>query len=69
MSKFSEYIGLQFGNPRGFVGKCCCIIMNSINKKMYRKTVSPVKLNKQSVVLDIGYGNGYMYTQAGGSIL
>ena len=39
MSKFTEYIGSQFGNPRGFVGSVCCLIMNTINKKMYRKTV------------------------------
>lgn len=31
MSKFTDYIGSQFGNPRGFVGKVCCIIMNVIN--------------------------------------
>ena len=60
MSGFSEYIGSQFGNPRGLIGKCCCIIMNVINKAMYRKTVSLVKLNETSKVLDIGYGNGYL---------
>lgn len=60
MSKFSEYIGSQFGNPRGFVGKCCCIIMNMINKAMYRKVVSLVKIKENAAVLDIGYGNGYL---------
>ena len=39
MSKFTEYIGSQFGNPRGFVGKVCCLIMNIINKAMYKNTV------------------------------
>lgn len=24
MSKFTDYIGSRFGNPRGFVGKVCC---------------------------------------------
>lgn len=60
MSKFSDYIGLQFGNPRGFIGKCCCLIMNIINKKMYKKIVNTVRLTRQSKVLDIGYGNGYL---------
>ena len=40
MSKFTEYIGSQFGNPRGIIGKICCILMNIINKKMYKRTVS-----------------------------
>ena len=60
VSGFSEYIGSQFGNPRGLVGKCCCVVMNVINKAMYLKVVSLVKLNDKSKVLDIGYGNGYL---------
>lgn len=60
MSKFSEYIGNQFGNPRGFVGKVCCLIMNTINNAMYRNTVSMLEISKDENVLDIGYGNGYL---------
>lgn len=60
MGKFTEYIGSQFGNPRGIVGKICCIIMNVINNKMYIKTVSMISLPEKSRVLDIGYGNGYL---------
>lgn len=60
MSKFTEYIGSQFGNPRGFIGKVCCIMMNVINKPMYRKVVSTIDANEQSEILDIGYGNGYL---------
>lgn len=59
MSKFTEYIGSQFGNPRGFVGKICCIIMNVINNQMYRKTVSMINPEAEKL-LDIGYGNGYL---------
>lgn len=58
MSKFSEYIGSQFGNPRGFVGKCCCIIMNIINNAMYENIINSICLNENSNILDIGYGNG-----------
>lgn len=25
MGKITEYIGSQFGDPRGVIGKCCCI--------------------------------------------
>ncbi len=60
MSKFTEYIGSQFGNPRGFIGKCCCVIMNVINNVMYRKIAESVKLSEAARMLDIGYGNGYL---------
>ena len=60
MGKFTEYIGSQFANPRGFVGKICCLLMNIINKKMYKSTVKSVKLTKNSTALDVGYGNGYL---------
>lgn len=60
MSKFSEYIGGQFGNPHGFVGKICCFIMNVINKAMYKNTVNLLDVNDNDQVLDIGYGNGYL---------
>lgn len=60
MSKFTEYIGRQFGDPHGFVGKVCCMIMNVINKPMYLKVVDEVMLSGGEKVLDIGYGNGYL---------
>ena len=60
MSKFTEYIGSQFGNPRGFVGKVCCVFMNIINKAMYKNTVSVIELSSDGNLLDIGYGNGYL---------
>lgn len=58
MSKFSEYIGSQFGNPRGFVGAVCCVIMNVINRAMYKNTVALVDVSPDDKVLDIGFGNG-----------
>lgn len=60
MSKFTEYIGRQFDDPHGFVGKVCCIIMNVINKRMYLKVVDEVRLSGGEKLLDIGYGNGYL---------
>lgn len=70
MSKLSRYIGSQFGNPRGFVGKICCICMNIINRKMYMKIVS--YLSDEKELLDIGYGNGFlikeMYKKTGAHI-
>lgn len=60
MSKFTEYIGSQFGNPRGFIGRVCCVIMNIINKAMYKNTVSLIDISPDANLLDIGYGNGYL---------
>ncbi len=60
MSGFTEYIGSQFGNPRGIVGKICCLIMNVINHRMYVQTASLIRLPEKSKVLDIGYGNGFL---------
>lgn len=60
MSRFSEYIGSQFGNPRGVIGRACCIIMNVINRAMYVKTVSLIHVSPDQKVLDIGYGNGFL---------
>ncbi len=58
--KFTEYIGSQFGHPRGVVGKLVCLIMNIINKHMYQGIVEEVNLQNTSRMLDIGYGNGYL---------
>lgn len=60
MSKFSEYIGSQFGNPRGIVGRICCFIMNRINQAMYDGALSLLELEEDDNILDIGYGNGYL---------
>lgn len=60
MKKITKYIGSQFGNPRGIIGKVCCIIMNVINNAMYRNMVRAIKIQSDEKVLDIGYGNGYL---------
>lgn len=60
MQKFTEYIGHQFGNPHGVVGKVCCIIMNIINSQMYSRLLSVISLSEGDAILDIGYGNGYL---------
>ncbi len=60
MSKLMEYISSQCGNPRGIVGKVCCMVMNKMNQAMYKRTVSLVDVEPGEKVLDIGYGNGYL---------
>lgn len=58
MGRLSKYIGSQFGNPRGFVGKICCYFMNRINQRMYHEILLNLEYEKN--VLDVGYGNGYL---------
>ena len=60
MRKLSLYIGSQFKKPRGFVGKCCCIVMNVINNAMYRRVLQYIDADEKTKILDIGYGNGYL---------
>jgi SAM-dependent methyltransferase len=60
MMKLTEYIGTQFGNPRGPVGKICCVIMNLFNQKLYRKVSDTVIKHSGRKILDIGVGNGYL---------
>lgn len=60
MGRFSRYIGSQFGNPRGFIGKCCCVIMNVINNAMYKKIIHLINATEETIILDIGYGNAYL---------
>jgi ubiquinone/menaquinone biosynthesis C-methylase UbiE len=58
--KVTEYIGSQFGNPRGLAGKICCVIMNMFNKKLYGKVSDTVLKRSGKNILDVGVGNGYL---------
>ena len=58
--KLIEYIGSQFGNPKGIIGKICCVIMNAINQKMYTEVSDMVLKNSCIDILDVGFGNGYL---------
>jgi SAM-dependent methyltransferase len=58
--KLTEYIGSQFGNPRGLVGQICCAIMNIFNKKLYCKVFDMVLKHSGRKILDVGVGNGYL---------
>jgi SAM-dependent methyltransferase len=60
MMKLTEYIGSQFGNPRGLVGKICCVVMNQFNKKLYGKVSDTVIKHSGRIMLDVGVGNGYL---------
>jgi ubiquinone/menaquinone biosynthesis C-methylase UbiE len=58
--RFTEYIGSQFGNPRGLIGKICCVIMNLFNRKLYCKVLDTVLKHSGRKILDVGVGNGHL---------
>lgn len=60
MNRVNRAIGRQFGDPRGVIGKVCCKIMNVINRKMYLSVFGEISASENSVILDVGYGNGYL---------
>ena len=60
MNKLIKYIGNNFGNPCGFGGKISVKIMNLINQRQYKAVLENIKLEPDNIVLDIGFGNGYL---------
>ena len=60
MKKIYKYIARQFGNPTGFGGKISTLIMNFLNKKLYKAIVENLHIRTTDTILDIGFGNGYL---------
>ena len=60
MSRFSDYLASQCGNPRGAIGKIMTWGMNRVNGFMYNGIVNNLDLSENTKVLDIGFGNGYL---------
>ena len=60
MKTIYKYIARQFGNPTGFGGKLSTLIMNCLNKKLYKAVVENLNIQTTDTVLDIGFGNGYL---------
>ena len=58
--KFNEYVGNNFKNPNGIGGKITTKIMNIMNQKQYKAVLDNINLKNNDVLLDIGFGNGYL---------
>jgi len=58
--KFINCIGNNFGNPQGFTGIIMTKIMNIMNQKLYNTVLRHIKLESNDIVLDIGFGNGFL---------
>jgi ubiquinone/menaquinone biosynthesis C-methylase UbiE len=60
ISKVYNFISTQFSNPHGIFGSIITVFMNLLNKKQYQSILSNINIEKTSVVLDVGFGNGYL---------
>jgi len=59
-NNFTKYVAGNFRNPNGIGGKIATIIMNVINKNQYNTVLKNINIKDTDVVLDIGFGNGYL---------
>ncbi|GHU97223.1 hypothetical protein FACS1894208_12530 [Clostridia bacterium] len=59
MSLFS-YIGNQFHKPTGIGGRLATFTQNRMNQRQYIGTETVLELKADDMVLDIGFGNGYV---------
>lgn len=62
MSKFSEYLSNQCGNPHGLVGRIMTRAMNRANNAMYKGIVNELEIQDNLRIFDVGFGNGYLET-------
>jgi len=58
--KFIKYVGNNFRNPNGIGGKITTKIMNIMNQRQYKAVLDNINLKDNDVILDIGFGNGYL---------
>ena len=61
INKFIKYVGNNFGNPNGFGGRISTKIINLMNQKPYKTVLENIKLEPDNIILDIGFGNGYLF--------
>jgi ubiquinone/menaquinone biosynthesis C-methylase UbiE len=57
---FIKYVAKNFRNPYGVGGKVSTKIMNIMNQNQYKAVLKNIHLKPNDIVLDIGFGNGYL---------
>jgi len=60
LNKIIRFVGTKFSNPRGITGRLSTRLMNIMNQKQYRAVLDNINLEANDVLLDIGFGNGYL---------
>ena len=59
-NKFIRFVGNNFGKPGGIIGKLSTKLMNIMNQKQYKAVLDNINLEHNDILLDIGFGNGYL---------
>ena len=57
---FTQFVAKQFALPRGFGGRIATFIMNCMNRKQYKAVFDNIAVMPEDVILDIGFGNGFL---------
>jgi len=60
IKKFIKYVGNNFRKPNGIGGKITTKLMNLMNQKQYKAVLDNINLKNNDILLDIGFGNGYL---------
>ena len=60
IKKFIKYVGNNFRKPNGIGGKITTKLMNLMNQKQYKAVSENINLENNDILLDIGFGNGYL---------
>jgi arsenite methyltransferase len=60
LNNFIRFVGNNFGNPCGITGRLFTRLMNIMNQKQYRVVLDNIDLEHNDILLDIGFGNGYL---------
>lgn len=55
-----KYISRQFGKPTGVGGTLSTFVMNIMNQPQYKTLLRNININHNDVILDVGFGNGYL---------
>jgi len=60
IKNFIKHVGNNFRNPNGIGGKITTKLMNIMNQKQYKAVLDNINLENNDILLDIGFGNGYL---------
>lgn len=53
-------VAAQFGNPSGWMGRTLTVVMNMMNRRLYRCVEREIEDRRPESVLDVGFGNGML---------
>ncbi len=63
MHRFTTFVAAQFGNPSGWAGRWITVLMNVMNRALYRRVERELIALRPDSVLDVGFGNGVLVSR------